>query len=306
MTPYKGLAAFGDSDLDALLFFGRGREIEVIVANLIASRLTVLYGATGVGKSSILRAGVAHRLRQDPDVEVIVWSTWTGDSGEPVREARRAAAQGGEVFLVLDQFEEYFLYHRDEHGAGTLAGELPELLGTGELRINVLISLREDALAQLDSFKGRIPNLFANHLQQSNPSLVLTNNGCPGETTNSLINGFNPAGSLCGRGSGFPYALLLADLHLDAAVEPLVAWCTGAQTEQRHRVGYLALALLRVEPATRYLLDAIRAHGSRDAAAAARALATFKDDSALVEQIRAAAHEQRDPDARAEIAELLA
>ena len=88
MTPYKGLAAFGDSDLDALLFFGRGREIEVIVANLIASRLTVLYGATGVGKSSILRAGVAHRLRQDPDVEVIVWSTWTGDSGAPVREAR--------------------------------------------------------------------------------------------------------------------------------------------------------------------------------------------------------------------------
>jgi len=38
MTPYKGLAAFSDSDLDALLFFGRGREIEVIVANLIASR----------------------------------------------------------------------------------------------------------------------------------------------------------------------------------------------------------------------------------------------------------------------------
>jgi len=101
-------------------------------------------------------------------------------------------------------------------------------------------------------------------------------------------------------------ALALGGARLAAAVEPLVAWCTGAQTEQRHRVGYLALALLRVEPATRYLLDAIRAHGPRDAAAAARALATFKDDSALVEQIRAAAHEQRDPGARAEIAELLA
>src|SRR5436309_10891384 len=39
-------------------------EIEVIVANLMAARLTVLFGASGVGKTSLLRAGVAHRLRR--------------------------------------------------------------------------------------------------------------------------------------------------------------------------------------------------------------------------------------------------
>ena len=58
-TPFKGLAAFQDTELDALLFCGREREREVVVANLIASRLTVLYGASGVGKSSLLRAAVA-------------------------------------------------------------------------------------------------------------------------------------------------------------------------------------------------------------------------------------------------------
>ena len=58
-SPYKGLAAYDESDLDALLFFGREREIEVIAANLQAARLTVLYGPSGVGKSSVLRAGVA-------------------------------------------------------------------------------------------------------------------------------------------------------------------------------------------------------------------------------------------------------
>ena len=42
-SPYKGLAPFEDSDLDALLFFGRDGEREVITANLQASRLTVLY-----------------------------------------------------------------------------------------------------------------------------------------------------------------------------------------------------------------------------------------------------------------------
>ena len=41
-TPFKGLAPFQDTELDAQLFCGRDREREVIVANLLASRLTVL------------------------------------------------------------------------------------------------------------------------------------------------------------------------------------------------------------------------------------------------------------------------
>ncbi|HZJ65832.1 MAG TPA: hypothetical protein VFD36_20115 [Kofleriaceae bacterium] len=96
-------------------------------------------------------------------------------------------------------------------------------------------------------------------------------------------------------------ALTLGGARMAAAFEPITSWCIGATPEQRHRIGYLALALLRTEPATDYLLDAIRSHGRLDAIAAARALATFKDDATLVERIRAAAAEQRDKLARAEI-----
>ena len=62
-SPYKGLVPFEDSGLDALMFFGRERESAIIGENLLAARLTVLYGPSGVGKTSVLRAGVAHRLR---------------------------------------------------------------------------------------------------------------------------------------------------------------------------------------------------------------------------------------------------
>ncbi|HEY7793559.1 MAG TPA: hypothetical protein VIA10_06095, partial [Gaiellaceae bacterium] len=62
-SPFKGLAYFGDSDTDRRFFFGRERESELVAANLMASRLTVLYGPSGVGKSSLLRAGVTQRLR---------------------------------------------------------------------------------------------------------------------------------------------------------------------------------------------------------------------------------------------------
>ena len=187
-SPYKGLAPFDDSELDALLFFGREREIEVIVANLMAARLTVLYGASGVGKTSLLRAGVAHRLRGAPGAIVVVFSTWTGDpvmsvldaveaaapeSGTPLRRSGALADTLGtwtrqldtDIYVVLDQFEEYFLYHENEHGPGTLADELPEALRRSGLRVNFLIGIREDSLASLDAFKARIPNLFGNSLR---------------------------------------------------------------------------------------------------------------------------------------------
>ena len=61
-SPYKGLVPY--SEVDRLFFFGREEEIEKITKQLKAWRLTILYGASGVGKSSVLRAGVAYNLRQ--------------------------------------------------------------------------------------------------------------------------------------------------------------------------------------------------------------------------------------------------
>jgi len=82
--PYRGLRPFSDSDLDAVLFFGREREQAVLVANLLVSRLTVLYGPSGVGKSSLVRAGVVHELRDQIKKDggngrVVVYERWAGD-----------------------------------------------------------------------------------------------------------------------------------------------------------------------------------------------------------------------------------
>jgi len=153
MKPYRGLAPFGDSDLDALLFFGRGREREVIVANVLASQVTVLYGPSGVGKSSILRAGVARRLRElEPLASVLVLDRWSTEPHLP--------DPGGEVFLLLDQLEEYFLYHGD---GGPLLEELPERLVRPD--VHALLSLRDDSLARLDAFAARVPHVLSNRLR---------------------------------------------------------------------------------------------------------------------------------------------
>src|SRR5262249_28623703 len=76
-SPFRGLSAFGESELDALFFFGRERETGLVAANLVASRLTVLYGPSGVGKTSILRAGVSRQLRALPEQPVVVvFDSW--------------------------------------------------------------------------------------------------------------------------------------------------------------------------------------------------------------------------------------
>jgi WD40 repeat protein len=181
-SPYKGLAAFEDTELDALLFFGRGRDTHMIAANLMASRFTVLYGPLGVGKSSVLRAGVVRRLRSEAsDSSVVVKDSWAGDTAaELVRAvaaslnveppngdallsdglAEMMSRHGGDLYLVFDQFEELFVYR----GAEAFAAALADVVRAPHLRVNVLLSLREDALAELDVFTGRLPNVFGNYL----------------------------------------------------------------------------------------------------------------------------------------------
>ena len=200
--PYVGLVPFGAAD--APYFFGRQRECELVVANLTASRLTLFYAASGVGKSSVLQAGVLPRLQQiaeesyadfgAPDAAVAYVREWSLDpldtiATEVLRAVSRvpgadpaqvpgpprlSVAWLGEVvqrsgvnaiYLVLDQFEEYFLYHPDDRGDDGLASVLGHILSTPDLSVNVLVSIREDALAALDRFKGRVPGLYANYLR---------------------------------------------------------------------------------------------------------------------------------------------
>ncbi len=77
-SPYKGLIPY--SEEDRLFFFGREQDREKITDELKARRLTVLCGASGVGKSSVLRAGVAYHLRQAAKKNVDT----TGKAGQAI------------------------------------------------------------------------------------------------------------------------------------------------------------------------------------------------------------------------------
>jgi tetratricopeptide (TPR) repeat protein len=196
-TPYKGLEPF--SEKDSLFFFGREALRDMIISSLISSRLTVIYGASGVGKSSIVHAGVAHKLKRlartarhegGAAAFAIAFSHWQGDPikaladrvrkfisqdtgielSMPARalkesfraweEELRTKEWDAELIILLDQFEDYFLYHDEGKGTGTFISEISQLVNSTDLRVNFLISIRDDAYTKLDCFKDEISNLF--------------------------------------------------------------------------------------------------------------------------------------------------
>jgi hypothetical protein len=240
ISPYRGLTPF--TEADAPFFFGRERECELIIANLMASRLTLLYGQSGVGKSSVLNAGVARSLNAlarknlaeqgSPELVAVVFRNWRDDplkalAGTLVAETRKAAPGSpdpdaglrlddlladcaervnGDVFLILDQFEEYFLYHAGEDGEGSFAVEFPRAVNRAGLRAYTLLSLREDCLARLDCFKRRLPQLFRHYLRTPHPRVRPLGDRQAAQSVQPDATGLPQGGSRTGAGEGNPEA----------------------------------------------------------------------------------------------------
>ena len=178
VPPYVGLAPFGEADAER--FFGRDAERTRIIANLRAARFTLLYARSGVGKSSLLRAGVVARLAAAPGsrLDPFVFSSWSGDpndelpralgsGGDGLEEAleRRTADIDGTLLVILDQFEEFFQYHQGKPEGARFADDLARCVQRTDLRAHFLVSIREDAYSRLgDEFKGRLPNVYSNYL----------------------------------------------------------------------------------------------------------------------------------------------
>jgi DNA-binding beta-propeller fold protein YncE len=188
--PYKGLQPY--TEADRAFFFGRERDSEIIASNLYAAPLTVLYGESGVGKSSVLLAGVVPLLRQTPNVAVVVFRQWQDaefasvlktEILKAVRETTPKEANvdlslplddflvacnrilRGPIFFIFDQFEEFFLYHAPKSGAEGFDAEWARSVNRTDVDANFLVSMREDSLSRLDRFRGRLPKLMGNMLR---------------------------------------------------------------------------------------------------------------------------------------------
>lgn len=189
--PYVGLDPFGAADRD--FFFGRESDQRIIISNLLSMPLTILYGGAGVGKSSLLMAGVVPELaRRYPRTPVVVFRQWDGadfsrrlvhacidatwrldvdqpkPSDElPLDEVLRACGEAahGTVLVLLDQFDDYLAQHRKSADPASFEAQFARAVNRREIDVGFLIAVREASLSQLDRFQERIPNLLDNCLR---------------------------------------------------------------------------------------------------------------------------------------------
>lgn len=116
--PYRGLQPLSKEDQP--FFAGRDKEVQVVLSNLYGSSLTVLYGESGVGKTSLIRAGLLPELETDQRAAAILFRDWQSPDFE--RQLRnevlqsllasinraRSAAQPEEASLSMDKLKEAF------------------------------------------------------------------------------------------------------------------------------------------------------------------------------------------------------
>ncbi|MCF1599173.1 nSTAND1 domain-containing NTPase, partial [Streptomyces muensis] len=142
--PYRGLARFEPDDSG--LFFGRDALVTELVGMVREHRFAAVFGPSGSGKSSLLRAGLIPRLRQAAGVDrpAVVRVLTPGERPAQTHEKAFVPRDGdGDTWVIVDQFEELFtLCHDREERDG-----FPDLLLAArepESRLRVVLAVRGD------------------------------------------------------------------------------------------------------------------------------------------------------------------
>ncbi len=225
-NPWLGLSSYTEET--RAYFHGRDEEAAELARRVQRKNLTVLFGQSGLGKTSLLRAGLVPRLRGEGFCPVYVRVDYNPDSPPPSEQIKQAifratAAAGhwsrpgtaiegeslweflhhrGDLLrdatgrtllplLIFDQFEEIFtLAQADDAGrlrAKEFLSDLADLVenrppASLEARLDedeaaaedfdfaradyrILIALREDYLAHLESVKGTMPSITQNRMR---------------------------------------------------------------------------------------------------------------------------------------------
>lgn len=185
--PYPGLRPYRETEKGN--FFGRETDAAILIDKILTNRFTLLFAASGVGKSSLLQAAVIPRLKSSlgENLVVVYHSDWVSEPVQTVKAAVLTALQTKEAFpqdlelaeedlygllslagvfvrpplvLILDQFEEFFRYQRATRSFNEFIDQLVAVLADKSLAVSLMFSMREDFALELNAFKNKLPTLL--------------------------------------------------------------------------------------------------------------------------------------------------
>ena len=178
--PFRFLDYYDVEDSD--IFFGREKETRILLADILVSRLVVLFAPTGTGKTSLINAGVRSRLVEqgyatflvrvhgDPTAstreELFSHIDLKSPEGEHLSDQLENVAEhlGRPIVVFFDQFEEFFIYvyNQDRPKGREFIADIGRLYHNDASRVHVVFSMREEFFVEMDAFRDEIPTVFHN------------------------------------------------------------------------------------------------------------------------------------------------
>lgn len=174
-SPFKLLEPYGPGEGGD--FHGRDGEVYALYNLLRQSRLVLVYGASGTGKTSLLQAGLSKAFKRTEWLPVYIRRR--EDINTSLRQELERLA-GGEtdpeesleslitrvyesrwlpVYLVFDQFEELFTLGKEEEERTRFFTTIAHLL-TQSLPCQIIFSMREEYIGHLYNYEPLVPTLF--------------------------------------------------------------------------------------------------------------------------------------------------
>lgn len=182
-SPFKFLDSYTKEDRD--IFFGRDREIEELYQKVFESKLLLVYGVSGTGKSSLINCGLANKFQETDWLPLLIRHggnvldsmasaiqmasltkqenkfTTPGDFKKGVRSLYLDHYKP--VYFIFDQFEELFIFGTKEEDEDIIRVLKPLL--ESEIQCKFIFILREEFLGWLSTFEKSIPGFFSNRMR---------------------------------------------------------------------------------------------------------------------------------------------
>lgn len=180
-SPFKFIDAYTQDDGD--IFFGRDREVAQLYNAVFAFRHTLLYGASGTGKTSLIQCGLGSKFYDTDWLPLFIRRQQNINiSLRNVLHKSLGVSDGSEtdlvflmdslfkkyyktIYLIFDQFEELYTEGKKEEQEEFYENIKNILKFDNNLQVKILFVMREEWLGHLNDFERVIPRLFDNRLR---------------------------------------------------------------------------------------------------------------------------------------------
>src|SRR5664279_1584529 len=182
-SPFKFLDSYTKEDRE--LFFGREKEIEELFRCLFDSRLLLVYGESGTGKSSLVNCGLLNKLNNNQHLPVFIRRSENilESLSESIqlllqessprqmltalmfKKALREISDDSQKQLtfIFDQFEELFIFGTKEEKQSLI--QVIKVLVESDIDCRFIFILREEYFVNIAEFEKQVPNFLSNRVR---------------------------------------------------------------------------------------------------------------------------------------------